>query len=137
MVTIRLARGGSKKRPFYHLTVTNSRNARDGRFVERIGPADKLRNALLDDADTMPVTLLYGMSGTGKSSLAAYVVRQLDDSVFPDGVLWGSLEGLYVGLASLGFSMLVQTVWLWLRSRSALEQIHEPASSLAGSARND
>jgi len=36
MVTIRLARGGSKKRPFY-LTVTNSRNARDGRFVERIG----------------------------------------------------------------------------------------------------
>jgi len=37
MVTIRLARGGSKKRPFYHLTVTNSRNARDGRFVERIG----------------------------------------------------------------------------------------------------
>jgi len=37
MVTIRLARGGSKKRPFYHLTVTNSRNARDGRFVERVG----------------------------------------------------------------------------------------------------
>ena len=37
MVTIRLARGGSKKRPFYHLTVANSRNARDGRFVERNG----------------------------------------------------------------------------------------------------
>lgn len=37
MVTIRLARGGSKKRPFYHLTVTNSRNARDGRFIERVG----------------------------------------------------------------------------------------------------
>ncbi|SEK67215.1 small subunit ribosomal protein S16 [Atopomonas hussainii] len=37
MVTIRLARGGSKKRPFYHLTVTDSRNARDGRFVERVG----------------------------------------------------------------------------------------------------
>lgn len=37
MVSIRLARGGSKKRPFYHLTVTNSRNARDGRFVERVG----------------------------------------------------------------------------------------------------
>lgn len=37
MVTIRLARGGSKKRPFYHLTVTDSRNARDGRFIERVG----------------------------------------------------------------------------------------------------
>jgi small subunit ribosomal protein S16 len=37
MVTIRLARGGSKKRPFYHLTVTDSRSARNGRFIERIG----------------------------------------------------------------------------------------------------
>ena len=37
MVTIRLARGGSKKRPFYHLTVANSRNARDSRFIERVG----------------------------------------------------------------------------------------------------
>lgn len=37
MVSIRLARGGSKKRPFYHLTVTDSRNARDGRFLERVG----------------------------------------------------------------------------------------------------
>lgn len=37
MVSIRLARGGSKKRPFYHLTVTDSRRSRDGRFIERIG----------------------------------------------------------------------------------------------------
>jgi small subunit ribosomal protein S16 len=37
MVTIRLSRGGSKSRPFYHLTVTNSRSARNGRFIERIG----------------------------------------------------------------------------------------------------
>lgn len=37
MVVIRLARGGSKKRPFYSLVVTDSRNRRDGRFIERIG----------------------------------------------------------------------------------------------------
>ena len=37
MVTIRLARGGAKKRPFYHITVSDSRRARDGRFIERIG----------------------------------------------------------------------------------------------------
>lgn len=37
MVTIRLARGGSKKRPFYHLTVSDSRNASTGRFIERVG----------------------------------------------------------------------------------------------------
>jgi small subunit ribosomal protein S16 len=37
MVTIRLSRGGSKKRPFYHLTVTDSRSSRDGRYLERVG----------------------------------------------------------------------------------------------------
>lgn len=37
MVTIRLTRGGSKKSPFYHVVVTDSRNARDGRYIERVG----------------------------------------------------------------------------------------------------
>ena len=37
MVTIRLSRGGAKKRPFFHLTVTDSRTSRDGRYIERIG----------------------------------------------------------------------------------------------------
>ncbi|MCG9962689.1 MAG: 30S ribosomal protein S16 [Shewanella sp.] len=37
MVTIRLARGGAKKRPFYNIVVSDSRNARDGRFIERVG----------------------------------------------------------------------------------------------------
>ena len=37
MVTIRLARGGAKKRPFYHIVVTDSRNRWDGRYLERLG----------------------------------------------------------------------------------------------------
>jgi len=37
MVTIRLSRGGAKKKPFYHITVSDSRKPRDGRFIERIG----------------------------------------------------------------------------------------------------
>lgn len=37
MVTIRLARGGAKKRPFYHLTVTDSRSPRSGKYLERVG----------------------------------------------------------------------------------------------------
>ncbi len=37
MVTIRLARHGSKKNPFYHITVADSAAKRDGRFVERVG----------------------------------------------------------------------------------------------------
>ena len=37
MVVIRLSRGGAKKRPFYHLVVTDKRNRRDGRYIERVG----------------------------------------------------------------------------------------------------
>ena len=37
MVSIRLSRGGAKKRPFYHLIVTDSRNRRDGRYIEKLG----------------------------------------------------------------------------------------------------
>lgn len=37
MVVIRLARGGAKKRPFYHITVADRRHPRDGRYIERVG----------------------------------------------------------------------------------------------------
>lgn len=54
MVVIRMARGGSKKRPFYNLVAADSRNRRDGRFIERVGfynpvasdSAEKLRISL-------------------------------------------------------------------------------------------
>ncbi|GAA4740978.1 hypothetical protein GCM10023264_02470 [Sphingomonas daechungensis] len=41
-VAIRLARGGSKKRPYYRIVVANSRNARDGRFIEKVGTYNPL-----------------------------------------------------------------------------------------------
>lgn len=37
MVTIRLARAGAKKRPFYHVVATEKSSRRDGRFIERVG----------------------------------------------------------------------------------------------------
>lgn len=37
MVTIRMARGGAKKRPFYNIVVTDNRRPRDGRYIERVG----------------------------------------------------------------------------------------------------
>ena len=37
MVVIRLSRGGAKKRPFFKIVVSDSRNRRDGRFIERLG----------------------------------------------------------------------------------------------------
>ena len=41
-VAIRLARGGSKKRPYYRIVVADSRNARDGRFIEKLGTYNPL-----------------------------------------------------------------------------------------------
>src|SRR5580658_8935274 len=54
MLTIRLARAGTKKRPFYHIVVADSRSPRDGRFIERLGylnpllPKDKTERLKLD-----------------------------------------------------------------------------------------
>ncbi|MGH8508667.1 MAG: 30S ribosomal protein S16 [Gammaproteobacteria bacterium] len=42
MVSIRLSRHGTKKKPFYHIVVTDSRNQRDGRYLERVGFFDPL-----------------------------------------------------------------------------------------------
>ena len=39
-VTLRLARRGAKKSPFYHVVATDSRNPRDGKFIEEIGTYD-------------------------------------------------------------------------------------------------
>ena len=44
MVKIRLTRGGAKKRPFYHIIVTDSRSARDGRNIERVGYYNPVAN---------------------------------------------------------------------------------------------
>ena len=44
MVVIRLALGGAKKRPFYNVVVTDSRNRRDGRFIERVGFYNPIAN---------------------------------------------------------------------------------------------
>jgi small subunit ribosomal protein S16 len=53
MVTIRLSRHGAKKHPFYHIVVTESESARDGRFIEHIGtydPAKPMAQASVDKA---------------------------------------------------------------------------------------
>jgi len=53
-VVIRMARAGTKKRPFYHIVIADSRSPRDGRFIERIGyynpllPKDKPERLKLD-----------------------------------------------------------------------------------------
>lgn len=45
MVVIRLARAGTKKKPFYRVVVTDQRNPRDGRFIEQLGTFDPRKDA--------------------------------------------------------------------------------------------
>ena len=81
MVKIRLARGGAKKRPFYHVIVTDSRNARDGRNIERVGyynpmaaqGEEKLRIALDRVA-------YWQGHGAQLSETVRRLVRQIGDS---------------------------------------------------------
>lgn len=77
MVVIRLARGGAKKRPFYNMVVTDSRNARDGRFIERVGfydpKAPEGREALRVDMERLDY---WRGKGAKLSDTAARLVKQ-------------------------------------------------------------
>ena len=72
MVTIRLARGGAKKCPFYHIVVTDSRNRRDGRYIERVGffnPVAKGQEVRLNvDRDRIDHWLGQGAQATDRVS---------------------------------------------------------------------
>jgi small subunit ribosomal protein S16 len=80
MVVIRLARGGAKKRPFFNLVVADSRRARDGRFVERIGfynpKAPEGQERLRIDRERLAY---WRSKGALLSDTAARLVKQLGD----------------------------------------------------------
>jgi len=48
------------------------------------------------------------------------------------GVIWGKFTGLYVGLAAFTLAGLIQTGWLWLASRSSLQEVRLRDAELAG-----
>ena len=77
MVVIRLARGGAKKRPFFNLVVADSKRARDGRFVERIGFYDPKAPAGHETFRVQAERLTYWQSkGAQISDTAARLVKQ-------------------------------------------------------------
>lgn len=70
MVTIRLSRGGAKKRPFYHVVVADSRSKRDGCYIERVGffnpiAAGKAERLLLNQ-ERVQYWLGHGAQTTGR-----------------------------------------------------------------------
>jgi small subunit ribosomal protein S16 len=77
MVVIRLARGGAKKRPFFNVVVTDSRNARDGRFIERVGFYDPKAPQGRENLRVNMERLAYWQSkGAQLSDTAARLVKQ-------------------------------------------------------------
>jgi small subunit ribosomal protein S16 len=82
MVVIRLARGGSKKRPFYHLTVADKRNPRDGRFIERVGFFNPLSRGQEERARVDLERVDYWVSkGAQPSDRAAQVIKEFKKSL--------------------------------------------------------
>jgi small subunit ribosomal protein S16 len=77
MVKIRLARFGAKKRPFYHIVVTDSENPRDGRFLEQIGTYDPSKPAATAKVDRDRLSHWVGRGAKLSETLAKVVREQL------------------------------------------------------------
>ena len=74
MVTIRLTRGGAKKRPFYHIVVTDQRNRRDGRYLERLGYFNPIA---VDEKDKIRIDIPRVDYWVGQGAQPSDRVRQL------------------------------------------------------------
>ena len=78
MVTIRLSRQGSKKRPFYHVTVTDQAAKRDGRFIERLGFYDPLATGRAEAVRVDLARAEYWLSvGAQPSESVAKILKDL------------------------------------------------------------
>ena len=77
MVTIRLSRAGAKKRPFYHLVVTDSRKPRDSGYLERLGFFNPLAGEKEEGLRIDQDRVQYWISqGARLSERAAHLVRK-------------------------------------------------------------
>lgn len=72
MLKIRLARGGAKKRPYYHIVIADSHSPRDGKFIERVGsynpmlPKDSATPRIVLKADRISEWLAKGAQPTDR-----------------------------------------------------------------------
>ncbi|VAW63543.1 SSU ribosomal protein S16p [hydrothermal vent metagenome] len=78
MVTIRLSRGGAKKKPFYHVVVTDSRMPRDGRYIERVGYFNPMAKGAEKNLEISLDRIDHWVSqGAGTSDRVASLVKQV------------------------------------------------------------
>lgn len=77
MVVIRLARTGSKKRPFHSIVVTDSRNCRDGKFIEKLGSYNPTQNREKRQAKFSEKRVSYWLKrGARLSSTVEHLVKK-------------------------------------------------------------
>lgn len=77
MVAIRLRRAGSKKRPFFRVVVTDSRSARDSKFVEILGHYNPRTKPALVNVNTERVTYWIGKGAQPSDSVRTLIARHL------------------------------------------------------------
>ena len=91
MLKIRLARGGAKKRPYYHIVIADSHSPRDGKFIERVGsynpmlPKDSATPRIVLKADRISEWLAKGAQPTDR---VARFISQSQDEVLVGKVKW-------------------------------------------------
>ncbi|EIJ42144.1 ribosomal protein S16 [Beggiatoa alba B18LD] len=84
MVTIRLSRGGSKKRPFYHVVVTDSRSRRDGNYLESIGFYNPVANDKQEGLRLDVARVSYWLSvGAQPSEVVAKLIKDNAKKTIP------------------------------------------------------
>jgi len=76
---IRLARGGAKKRPFYRVVIADSRSPRDGRYIEKIGHFDPLKEK--DAADRLVLDVEKAKAWLSKGAQPTDRVSRLLDGL--------------------------------------------------------
>jgi small subunit ribosomal protein S16 len=76
MIKVRLARFGTKKKPYYHIVVTNSESPRDGRFIEQVGTYDPRKPMTEAKIDHERLQYWVGMGAQTSESLSK-VIREL------------------------------------------------------------
>ena len=87
MVVIRLSRGGSHKKPFYHIVATEARFKRDGRFIERLGFFDPLAKANVESLRIASDRLDFWIKkGAQPSDRVKKLMKQSNSATVENGV---------------------------------------------------
>ena len=106
MVKIRLARFGSKKRPYYHVVVTDVENSRDGKFIEQVGTYDPAKPMATASIDQSRIDYWTGVGAQVTTTLQK-VLRELSLLQPPNGIAHSRPQAVTIA-KQIGYPVLVR-----------------------------